>query len=879
MAGNWPLIGRDDEMAQISQVFDRPHASGIVLVGPAGVGKTRLATESLHLATERGFASTRVVSSRAASGIPFGALATLLPSGTTAIEQGLTALRQVTLALSQLAAGRRLVLVVDDAHSLDDASAVLLEQLASTQTALLVVTLRSGETPPEPITALWKDHGLERITIHPLSRTRADHFAMTMLGDDVDQGTLAALWEKTEGNPMYLRELVLGAVNDGALVCTRGRWQAVGELTPSDRLSELVGIRLTGLDSDELSALEYVAFGEPLGFEMLAGLSDADNIETLERNGLIVLHNDGRRNELRLAHPMYGEVLRARTPAVRARAICRRLADAAERTGTLRRSDPLRVSLWRLDGGGVPPIPLLLAGAAQALFAYDHPIAHRLARTAFELQPRYSSGLMLLQVQYSADLTADSPPLFALMRELAENDRDRAWLAVMEATSLFWKSGDMAGADRVMAEALDTLSESVERDWIIAFRALVDVQAGNPRLAIERTDSLMLSTNIRTFVRAALSGSLAVSIVGRCLDAVELAERAIAARMPLGDELALFESGLLLVAKSVALNEAGQITEAYETAKFTRLLAADANDISSLGFCGIALARICMTAGRLGEAAECAADAITAFRRYGHPGPLRWAYGYLGLAHAQRGELHEAADALDELGRQPPHPAAMLDIDIERAWAWRAIGEGHLEDGRAILTAAALQMRRTGQIGFEAAALFDLARLGVAREVTGRLTEIAGEAQGELYPAMAAGAAALASGDAAELEAAAETFAGLGAALFAAELAVATSEGWRRDGDQRRAAEWSRRAAALLTATGGARTPGLLHADTPIPLTQRERDVALLAAQGLSSKVIGERLFVASRTVDNHLARIYAKLGVTGRVELAEVLTADATRG
>jgi DNA-binding NarL/FixJ family response regulator len=56
------------------------------------------------------------------------------------------------------------------------------------------------------------------------------------------------------------------------------------------------------------------------------------------------------------------------------------------------------------------------------------------------------------------------------------------------------------------------------------------------------------------------------------------------------------------------------------------------------------------------------------------------------------------------------------------------------------------------------------------------------------------------------------------------------------------------------------------------PLTQREREIATLAAQGLASKTIGERLFVTSRTVDNHLARIYSKLGVGSRAELAETL-------
>jgi DNA-binding CsgD family transcriptional regulator len=57
-----------------------------------------------------------------------------------------------------------------------------------------------------------------------------------------------------------------------------------------------------------------------------------------------------------------------------------------------------------------------------------------------------------------------------------------------------------------------------------------------------------------------------------------------------------------------------------------------------------------------------------------------------------------------------------------------------------------------------------------------------------------------------------------------------------------------------------------------MPLTNREREIALLAADGLPSRVIAERLYLSVRTVDNHLARIYTKLGVTGRSQLPGVL-------
>ena len=57
-----------------------------------------------------------------------------------------------------------------------------------------------------------------------------------------------------------------------------------------------------------------------------------------------------------------------------------------------------------------------------------------------------------------------------------------------------------------------------------------------------------------------------------------------------------------------------------------------------------------------------------------------------------------------------------------------------------------------------------------------------------------------------------------------------------------------------------------------MPLTNRERDIAVLAVEGLTSREIGARLFLSFRTVENHLQRIYTKLGVTGRAELLVAL-------
>jgi DNA-binding CsgD family transcriptional regulator len=83
------------------------------------------------------------------------------------------------------------------------------------------------------------------------------------------------------------------------------------------------------------------------------------------------------------------------------------------------------------------------------------------------------------------------------------------------------------------------------------------------------------------------------------------------------------------------------------------------------------------------------------------------------------------------------------------------------------------------------------------------------------------------------------------------------------------------RARRLAEACEGARTPALVAAARPLPLTEREREIVTLAAQGLSNREIAERLVVSIRTTEGHLYRASAKLGITNRAELAPLLRGD----
>jgi DNA-binding NarL/FixJ family response regulator len=151
------------------------------------------------------------------------------------------------------------------------------------------------------------------------------------------------------------------------------------------------------------------------------------------------------------------------------------------------------------------------------------------------------------------------------------------------------------------------------------------------------------------------------------------------------------------------------------------------------------------------------------------------------------------------------------------------------------------------------------------------LEELRPVVQGALMEAWADHAAAA---DGATLDAVSAAFAGLGADLLAAEAAAEAAAAHRTAGLRSRALASDATAAQLAARCGGPRTPALLAVgdDPGVRLTRRERDVARLAAKGFSNADIAERLRVSIRTVEGHLYQAFAKLGVTRRSDLADLV-------
>ena len=166
----WPLVGRSDELAYAQAALASGEVSGVVLAGHPGVGKSRLAHELVSSVWD---SDTRVVScvaTRATASIPFGAVAELLGTFDAALDDQLAVLRAVTSSLAS-PSDRKVLITLDDAHLVDDATAALLHHVVNRRLAQVVVTVRSGEALPEAITAMWKDGHCVRIDVQALART------------------------------------------------------------------------------------------------------------------------------------------------------------------------------------------------------------------------------------------------------------------------------------------------------------------------------------------------------------------------------------------------------------------------------------------------------------------------------------------------------------------------------------------------------------------------------------------------------------------------------------------------------------------------------------------------------------------------------------
>ncbi|MEV2265424.1 helix-turn-helix transcriptional regulator [Nonomuraea africana] len=836
MARSWPFAGRAAQLTEI-----RSAVRGVVVVGPPGVGKSRLVAQAVHEA--EGVAWVRATA--AAAELPLGAFAALLPSTPPAGNPLGWAADAV----------RAPVLVVDDAHLLDAASAALVHHLVTRGRTKVIATLRTETPAPDAVQALWKDDLLPRMELGPLTAQESAAILERALGGGVERSAVTRLWQASRGNALYLRELVLS----GVLAEVGGVWRWRGPLAITPSLRDTIAGRIGDLTPDEREVLEFLAYGEPLGADLLSALAASAAVERLEDRQLVTVDVEGRRLQVRLAHPLYGEVIRRGCGTLRARKLLRRLADTVTETGLRRREDVLRVAVWRLDSGAAADPALLLAACDRARMVRDLDLAERLARAA-AAGGGLPAAMALGTVLFYADRYTESEEVFAAAWKLEMDDNSRTNCGVSRAFNLFWGLGQVERAMALIEESERSVTLLHARQGARGTRASLEAFTGDLDRATATLRSAMTMgpftepRNVRAF---GTTEATLLAVKGSAAESLRVVARTEAVLDSVPHALPSLRAALLEAATQAALH-LGDLDEAERYADQGRGLDGEFGAWArAVVEFGAHKARVLRLRGRV-------ADALAACREAAVRLPPRgvWAglcLGELAQAHALLGEVAAAEEALaraEAIGL-PIGPPVVVPVEHARLWTLAARGDV------AGAVAAALDLAERAlpvQVPF---LLHDVVRLGRPSLVAARIT-----GEGPLVALFARHAAATTG---AELDAVSLEFERLGLILYAAEAAAHAARRHRDKGMTRTARAAQTRAWALSRRCQGARTPALLDLDVP-DLTPRQREVALLAAQGLTNREIAERLVVSIRTVANTLYAVYEKTGVSDRTALTDLL-------
>ena len=855
----WPLIGRTDEMRTIEAAISAPDVSGMLVCGAAGVGKSRIARDALTAAALRGCETRWTVGTSSAREIPLGAFTAWAPSGVTDTFQ---LLRGVIDSLTAASSDANVVLGVDDVHLLDELSTFVVHQIVQRGAAKVILTVRDGEPVPAAVSEIWKVGQFDRLDVEQLSLDQTTNLLSATLEGPVDPDAARRLWKLTRGNVLYLRNIVEQEVADDRIVQEGGVWRWIGDPIMPPGLVELVESRVGALPAPVGDVIDVLAVGEPIELATLTRITDAAAVEKAEIHGLITLEPAGGGIEVRVAHPLYGQVRRSRAAQTRLRRLRGLLASELAASSDC---DDIEVVVRRatlsLDSDLTPDADLLVRAAHGAVWLADLPLADRLAEAATKAGAGSEPNFVRAHALSWLGRGEEAEAILAEIRTNELTDHDRARCAFLRSSNMLWALGDPARAKELIDEAPRGAHAHID-----AFLTVYWFAIDEPDAAVEASKKLALEDI--PVVGAEIAWVLAqiYADAGRVTDSVAAVDagHAVATRSLDAPHMRFN----IADAEVSALWLAGRVADALDVAERTREEAANLPGEAQL--LGAAVAgRAALGAGDLAGAClllKQAADGLSASHSIG------WGYRYRipqVTALAIRGSADEAADALAALDVVTRRHRS-LDYELSLARAWVAAGQGGVSEAIRGLLSAAERAAAKGQFAAEVLCLQTAVQFG---DHTGaqRLQELESIVEGPRVSVAARFAAALRDCDPAELAALSEEFERMGDLVAAIDAAAHAALAYRRQDKRGSALGCSTRADALA-AQSGATTPALRQATERLPLTDRESEIVMLIGEGLSNREVAERLTLSVRTIESHIYRAMLKTGTASRDELAGLL-------
>lgn len=880
----WPLVGRDGELDVLRRSMD--DHTGVVITGELGVGKSRLAASLTDALVADGWTHSAHVASEARQGIPFAAFAALLDD----VGDAGNRLQQLVAGAAKLGTGDApLVLHVEDGHWLDDESLAFVQQVAESATATLLLTVRSGDPGSARMIGMARAMGLRRMEVQPLARAEVADL-LHHLVPGIARTEVHRLWELTGGNPLYLHELVTRALEQGVPVL--GDDGLVLATVDHTGLAELVGDRLDDLDAGQQEVLEVLAVAPGAPLDLLYSRAGTEGVVDLQRRQLVAVVESGRRLVATLGHPMYGEVVTARMGAATRRIRRRQVLAEVEAHGSRRGSDLIQSALWANEqGDAVDPQALLavarrMSGLVPQAATASHGVAPTIRRGLEASAARLAKAAVLAGGGFEAALTwfkaeahcdgasRATAEALAAMYEKAETDEQRTRVAV-EAAGIdlllgrLAPSEGMADLEALRSAAGSTAGSTELSRTLDSWRVIFLTMNGEHLRAVELAREVLADPMTATADRLRIGGALVGCqiTIGRPADAVATSDLLLG---EIGVDDDQWDVGTLLLSRVLALSTMGRGDEAVGlAAQLTALCEATGNDAGLAGF-AVAGAQDLLFRGRPQDALAGATAAIGALRdaeATAHIGTYGPAHAVVAHCHAVLGHRQEATDALARMAEAPQQDLVFPMVAVLASAAVAALEGRHRS---AIATLRAGVERRQGGVAGSLLMLHEMMRLG-ERGCGGEMQAILDpDAGSPLWEAWTAHAVAFDADDGSALDAASSDLAALGYVLPAAEAAAQAANCHAGAGHRTDAVASRERSRALAAECQGAVTPALeVKSGAVRDLTKRELEVARLAARGATNREIADELVINVRTAETYLYRIYSKLGVESRADLA----------
>jgi DNA-binding CsgD family transcriptional regulator len=919
------LVGRSAEREALGGLLARAaegYSGAVVLRGEAGAGKTALLDETVAAAAAVGMQTVRLTGVEPETQLGYAGLHQFLVPFADQLERlpvpqrdalrstfgllagppadrFLVALGVLTL-LAEVASAVPLVCVVDDVQWLDPESVVVLGFVARRLYAERVVLLFAVREPAGPLPELA---GLPELVVGGLAEDAALELLASLAPGQVSPAVGARIVAETGGNPLALVE-VARELSPAQLA---GAEVLPEPLPAGGSLEQAFGRRVSRLPP-EARLLLAVAAAEPTASEALLWRAarqlgiDPEAAEAADLGGLAEV---GPQVEFR--HPLVRSVVYHGTPLPQRRLIHQALAAAGDG------EEPDRVA-WHLAMAAVGP---------------DEAVAARLEQAAGRARDRGGYAARVTFLIRAAELSEDEGPrarrlLAAAEASLTAGQPFRAAALLEEAVPRLADPLARAQARRLQGTLRLALGQAGEASSILlaAARALVPADGRGAREAL--LEALVAALYVGCSASRAVLAEIAAAAralpgpAGSEASAADLLLDGFAARAAAG-----YPASVPLFHRAIAKLRAGDLSpqqglrwlalgcaaaaelfdDEAQHALAIRLVQL-ARDQGALTALPVALAnqslRAEVTAGRFDAARACFTEGLEISAATGNPGVI----GTAGLAEvyelAWRGREADARRVAAAVAREATDAGrGSHRMDAQYCLAVLELGLGNYQ--AALQCALDVYEDDAPDIGahvlpdlVEAAARWG--ETGPAAAALGRLAERAAAAGTPLALGLLARSRALLASDADAGPLYEEAIGHLGQCRARPQLARAHlvyGEWLRRQRRRRDAREQLRSAHEMFTAMGAeafaerARIELLATGERARPrttgtadeLTPQEAQIARLVSQGDSNRDIAAQLFLSPSTVDYHLRKVFRKLGVASRTQLARAMTARAPTG